>query len=313
MHSTGLMGLRGGSVRRAFAFSALGLTLACAELVEEPPPTPSNRVRLACSSNSTDTTSFFDWELDVDAEPIQPGQLFTVNLGGAIVVPLLNIGVAQILVPGGFREVNVIEGRATVHVRAGAIGVDRVLEVSAVPYQCLQSRNECSPDHDLEGLPGFRPNSDCQPVNTSNPCSRIIPIQTNDDCEPGGLCDSLGGREQCDLNGFCATNGVRVPLEEVTAQYIATPDAKEVLFGWDDQNTSATLEEGCWHLPELNLNRLGSYLEPGGPNSFRVTARGAPLAVECTMGVGSETCPSGQSSQGASRAPDSRLIALPVR
>jgi hypothetical protein len=293
---------------------AMRLIVGCAD-VAEPAEEPSNRVPLTCTSNITDTTSFLDWELTVDADPIRGGELFTATLDGAIVVPALNIDAAQILIAGGFEEVNVVDAKATVHVRSGALGADRILEIEPIPYLCFFGRNECHRANDLEGTPGLRGNTDCQPVSPTNPCGRFIRLDISTDCGPDGICDALGKtgpNSQCELNEFCLTQGIRVPLREISAQYFAYAEQDEVLFGWDDQNTGATRQEGgpndgAWILvPAV-------YEQPTGPNGFRVVARGFPVAMDCTMGVGCNTCLSGTSSELAKPAPDSRLIAAPIQ
>ena len=289
-----------------------GLALGCAEFSDQPEEESVTQVPLSCKSNVTDTTTYFFWELTVDAaEPIQAGKMFTVTLGGAIVVPAINIDAGQTLIAGGFHEVNVVDGKATVHVRSGAVGADQVLRIAPIPYVCAIGETECDPDHDLEGTPGLRGNSDCQPESDFNPCARMLPIPTSSDCDPGGLCDSLGKSGQCMVNTFCVTGGVRVPLEEITAQYVAEADATEVLFGWDE-GTWDLDEDRCWSTPELHHAPFEAYEEPMGPNAFRITAPVFPVAMECTMGIASERCITGESDEGARWAPDSRLVALPI-
>lgn len=63
---------------------------------------------------------------------------------------------------------------------------------------------------------------------------------------PSGLCDSLGKLvAQCDLNGFCITGNVLLPLAPVLgASYMAgdgvTPGQTAALFGWADNPPPVT-------------------------------------------------------------------------
>ena len=292
---------------------AMGLVGGCAN-VPEPVPVPSNRVPLVCTHNVSDSIADLNWELTVNADPIEGGKPFTASLGGVVEIAMLQLNGAQLLL-GGFQELNVVDFKATVHVRSGAVGEDVILEIEPVPYQCFSDRNECNPDNDFDGVPGRRGNTDCQPERFDNPCGRFLQLEFSSDCDPGGVCDELGWTgpdSQCDLNDFCITEDVRVPLEEKTATYTADAGG-EVLFGWDDQKTGATEQEGgpndgAWILPPA------VYEVETGPSGLRLMAYGAgllsfPVAMECTMGVPCGDC----FDPGlAARAPDGRLIALPI-
>jgi len=227
----------------------------------------------------------------VSPEPIESGQPFTATLGGTALFDESFLDAAQDAFAGGVKEVDMVEFKATVHVRSGATGDDVVLELEPIPYQCFRSRTACDPVNDVLAdppkPPGLRGNTECEPVSDANPCGRFIALPISSDCEPGGLCDDLGKigpASQCDNNRFCITGGLPLALQEATGRYTADIDKTEVLFGWDDQGTGATLQEGgpddgTWILPPA------IYAAPTGPNGFRATVRGLPGALECTMGV----------------------------
>jgi len=289
---------------------AIGPVAGCAN-VPEPEPAPSNYVPLACTATYIDTIGTFGWELTVDADPIEAGKPFTARLSGVAEIPMLFLNYAQILL-GGFQEGNIVDVNATVHVRSGAVGEDVVLEIAPIPYECTIGRMACDPENDLPSVPGQRGNSDCQPEGPTNPCGRFVLLDTSTDCGPGGVCEELGWTgpdSQCEKNGFCVTKDVRVPLEEKTVRYTAAAEGP-VLFGWDDQSTGATIQEGgpndgAWILPP------SVYEEETGPNGMRLIIGGLPVASDCTMGL---KCGDACYDPNLSRpAPDSELIAVPIQ
>jgi len=253
----------------------------------------------------------------VSVGPIETGQPFTATLGGTALFDedfLDNAQNVPDLFPEGVKEVDLVDLKATVHVRRGATGPDVVLRPEPIPHECFIDRSACDPDHNLPSVPGLQENTDCQPQSAFNPCGRFVDLPISTDCDSGGICDTLdkaGPGSQCDLNGFCITGDLPIPLQEVTGQYMADVQEEEVLFGWDDQSTGATLEEegpnaGTWNLPPA------VYEEQTGPNGVRVTVRGIPAAVECTMGV---DCIIGVecTEARAKPTPDSELISFPIQ
>jgi hypothetical protein len=146
--------------------------------------------------------------------------------------------------------------------------------------------------------------SDCIPTIATNPCGPYVPLPTSTDCAPGGLCDTLDGGSgtkngQCGFSGFCVTGPLLLPLVGQVTTY--TPDASGTMYlGWDDVNTSATLNmDGTWALP-------GASLPVGPPNALQVTFGTAlQMGLDCVM--------AGDNGSGlASPAPDALLIALPI-
>jgi len=304
-------------------FLAMGLVVACSELPPPEPPPPGPTV--TCRNTSTDDISFLNWELIVRPDPIESGEPFTAILGGNAVFNESFLDTAQTVIPGGVEEVNLVGLKATVHVRSGATGDDVVLTVDPAlydGYQCSFDKSPCDLANDVlddpPRAPGLRGNTDCDEpaVSPANPCGRFVSLPTSRDCFPEGICDGLGKAgpdSQCELNGFCVTGDLPLRLQEDTGQYTAATNKTEVLFGWDDESTGATIEEegrneGTWILPEAD------YYAATGPNGFRITVAGFPVALECTMGVDSQG-PHGVDSFDplSSPTPNSELITFPIQ
>jgi len=274
----------------------------------------ANAITVACIGNPT-ITWLLDWELMVRAEAIESGEPFSASLDGTAVLEEEYLDSMQLAIPGGVRQVNLVDINAAVHVRSGATGADVTLTAEPTEYECNIGGTACDPTNDLPSLPGLVGNTDCQPESDLNPCGRFIVLPTSTDCTPGGVCAGLGKAgpaSQCDLNAFCVTGGLRLPLEEALGQYTADSQG-DVLFGWDDQSTGASIQEGgpndgTWILP------LPAYTDPVGPIGLRVTVGGIPVALECTMGVDSKG-PLGVDSLDylSSPTPSSALISFPIR
>jgi len=304
-------------VRAFVAWLVTGPVVGCAKVpLPEGPPI----VSVGCTNDrtSSDVVSILDWELDVSPEPIESGQPFSATLGGTAVFPEEFLDAAQPFWPGGVREIDLVALNATVRVRSGATGGGVVLHPEPVPYKCFVDKSACNHANDLPSVPGLVGNTDCEPVNRNNPCGRFYVLPISSDCDPGGACadrGKTGPLSQCELNEFCIIGDQRFPLQEGTGHYTAATDKTEVLFGWDDQSTGATVlrdpndpNDGTWILPP------SVYEEPLGPLGFRVTVFGVRGTMECTMGVDSRG-PLGVNSQDelSSPTPDSALIAFPIQ
>lgn len=287
----------------------------CASFASTDDADPS--VTTVACSDSLSFTSILDWQLIVVPNTIQGGEPFRANLDGVAVFDESFLDAAQSRLFGGVRRVNLVELKATVHVRSGATGTgpDPVLtpDESIYDYECALSPTVCDPDNDLEGVPGARPNTDCEPQSAANPCGRFILVPIASDCTPGGICEGLKKNEsQCKVNGFCITGDLHVELGADTARYTADSDGN-VRFGWaEGEATGATVRdsgpnEGTWILPEA------IYEEPTGPVGLRVTVGGFPVAFECTMGVDSRG-PLGVGSLDflSSPTPNSALVSFPI-
>lgn len=287
---------------------SLALACGCASF-EGPAEAPGVKaVPVVCTSNidPDSSISLLPWELEVVPGSIESGSPFEAELDGVMVFDEAFLDSGQALIPGGVLEVNLVDVRATVHVRSGATGEDVSLEVEPIPYRCAADRALCDPANDLDGVAGLRGNTDCEPVGPTNACGRYILLPTSTDCEPGGICALRGKSGQCALNGFCVIGDLRVALQSAMAQYTAD-DEGQVLFGWDDQSTGATLEpegadDAIWVLPPA------VYTEPTGPLGLRLLVGPVPVAFECTMGIfDADRIP-----PQPVPAPDDALIAFPI-
>jgi hypothetical protein len=252
------------------------------------PTSPSDIIPVICANSVVEDTALLDWELTVRTLPIESGELFTATLDGVAVFNETFLDAAQDVVEGGVKEVNLVDLNATVHVRSGATGADVILTIEPIPYKCDEDRTECDPaNDDVTGVPGRRSNTDCQPEETTNPCGRFVLVPSSTDCASGGVCADLrktGPSSQCERNGFCLTGDLRIELERASGDYTADSQG-EVLFGWADESTGATIEE------------MPIFADPTGPIGLRVGIGPLLVALECTMGVDT---------------PDSALISFPI-
>jgi hypothetical protein len=266
---------------------------------------------VACGNSITDVTSVLDWKLTVSPSPIESGELFVAALDGVAVFNEFFLDEAQPLVPGGVQEANLVSLNATVHVRKGATGNDVTLEPEPIPYVCDTGRTACDPANDVVDpdnpldAPGLRANTDCKPANYLNPCGRFIRLPISTECGPGGICADMGKTGQCADNDFCVTGDLRLDLERASGEYTAHSQGN-VLFGWADESTDATIQEGghnpgTWSLPPV------VYEDPTGPIGVRIGIGPVLLALECTMGVGSGFSPFSRPT------PDPALISFPIQ
>ena len=247
------------------------------------PANVEESIPVGCANSVNESTSVLDWELTVETLPIESGEPFHPKLDGVAVINETVLDAAQSApgIAGGVREANLVDLKATVHVREGATGADVILTNESIPWECDLSRAECDPDNDdLSGVPGRRSNTDCQPEETTNPCGRFVSLPTSNDCDPGGECAELGKTEQCSQNGFCITGDLRLELDRAFGEYTADSQGEEVLFGWADESIQRPV-----------------YEDPTGPIGFRVGIGPLLVAFECTMGA---------------ETPDEQLISFPI-
>lgn len=294
------------------------------------PDEKTRAIDLACTNNLTPTvTTRVPWELTVDPGPIVAGEAIGAVFRSRAVFSDAFFDLAQSAVPGGIDRVELLKLQATVHIREGATGPDVILESSSIERTCAYDSNgmtgvgagpfpSCQQANDN---PDDGSNSDCtglgEAPSPDNPCGQFVTIPTSSDCAPDGECDTLdaglGARNwQCETNGFCVAGSVEVPLEGSLVGYMAAASG-DVVFGWDDQSTGATIQEGgpndgTWILPPA------IFAEPTGPNSIRAMVGDIPVALECTMGVNSQG-PDGVDSRDrlSSPTPDWKLISFPIQ
>ena len=282
------------------------------------PGRKTKRITLGCTNSVTSTVYVVGWDLTVDPGPIVGGEAFGAILGGLLVVDEALLDDALMVVQGGYKRVNLLDVRASVHVRNGVTSEHEDVVLSNEPIQrtCTYDRSgdtgieagpfpTCSAADDSEdgsnegctGLAGMP-----LPENT---CGQFVTIPTSSDCAPGGFCESrgkTGSGSQCALFGFCISTALELVLAGAHQSYLAAGSGA-VLFGWDDESTGAELDDsvgphgGTWILPPAGFG------EPG-PNSLRVVfGSGFSAALECTMAVGT----------GRMRpTPDSDLLSFPI-
>ena len=179
----------------------------------------------------------------------------------------------------------------------GATGDDVPLTAgSDIPYECSifdtgpGAQVPCDINNDLASIPGVRPNSDCVPTGTFNPCLRIVTIPTTNDCAAGGVCDSLGKASQCAANGFCVTGGLPIDLDPGSGSYTAGASGSTALFGWFDDppgdspgvGAPPVDGDGTWNIVQTQ------YTGVTGPIGLAVNAGGLAVQLECIMGIDSE-------------------------
>jgi hypothetical protein len=257
--------------------------------------------------------AYLTWVLTVKPTQITSGDRFGADFEGlAVFTPgVLNTG--QNLL-GGFRRVAVVDLKATVQVRKGAMatGPEPVLTLAPIPRTCTYDDNgntgpdagsefpPCSQENDNED----RSNEDCTGLggepNPLNRCLQFIEIPTSDDCTETGVCAELGetGPDGACENGFCVDEALEISLEADSSNYIADTSGS-VLFGWADQGI-ALLDVGPnrgAYDPMAMRRNFGEGIARSGVDML---IKGVPTALECIMGVNS-------------RGPDGVLISCPIQ
>jgi len=268
----------------------------------------SATISVGCTNTVTTDVSILDWEMSIDpGAPVGPSEQFTADIDGLAFFAESFLDAALVAIPG-IKRAALVDFAGTVLPRSGATGDPVVLELEDIPFTCffddpVGSGNflPCDPANDADN----GGNSDCVPPNFgANKCLRWVSLPTTDGvpnsdggCTPAGgavpdcdcsACAALNpctdGTDckttQCEANGYCITGPLPVPLEGQQASY-TSGTGSEMLFGWDDQNTGATIKaDGAYDLPEaISTN-------PVEPNGLRVDA-GLQVALQCTMAVDS--------------------------
>ncbi len=281
-------------------------------LVGDGPFPETKDLTLGCTSNLTSDVGLVPFQLTVAPSVIVQGDPFTADLSGVGLIREELLDSVQWVIVGGATRVDLIDATATVHVRAGATGDDVPLTVVPIPYRCAVDGAVCDPTNDASSVPGKRANSDCAPLGPTNPCGRFVEIPTSDDCGPGGICAQLDGGtatkvNQCATNAFCVTGPLPIPLQSALGDYVAGP-ATEVLFGWDDASTGATLAgNGTWDLPPAVFG------DPIASNGIRAGIDALSVALECTMGVDSDGLYGVGVPGQSSPTPNLLLVSFPIQ
>lgn len=287
---------------------------------EDPPPRTAT-IELACTADTGPDIFVLRWDLTIDPGPIVGGEAFGATFNGILRVDESALEQAQALVPGGYKRTNILELKATVHVRDGVTSETRdvVLTNEPVGETCAFDDNgnadpsagptfpSCSRTNDAEdgsnpaciglgGAPDFR-----------NPCGQFIPLPTTGDCD---ACAAIGKGDQCNDKGFCIDGDAETAVTGRVEGYVATGSGS-VLFGWDDQSTGATVDDTTRPGDPRLILPTPDFDAEAGPNSLRIRVgynvadQGLPAAVECTMASG---------TPGLLRpTPDSELISFPIQ
>ena len=250
-----------------------------------------------------------DWELSVAPDgAVAGGTTFDATLDGTAFFPEAILDGLQAIVIGGVKRLAVTELAATVLVRSGASGDPVTLEQAEVSHSCVVDGTACDP---TKTQPDGS-NEDCIPVFASNECLGFLEVPTSEACAPGAACETFGKESQCEANGFCVTGPIAIKLEAGTGTYTADASG-EIRFGWDDENTGATVSsDGTYTLPPAIFS------EPAAPNGFRALVAETPgsplvLALQCTMAVDSGDPPHGVGvPDEASPTPDELLLTIPI-
>jgi hypothetical protein len=249
-------------------------------------PDPQSAIlSMGCTNNVTADVSILPFTLEVDPSAVIGDAIVPVVFDGIAEFSEVFLDAAQGAVPGGVTAADLVNLAATTLIRTGGTGGSVVLTNAPIPATCLIGVTACNPANDGASVPGQQPNTDCVPTGTFNPCQQIVTLPTSSDCSSGGTCDLVGkgpGTSQCDVNGFCVTGGLPLPLDAQSSNFMA--DASGVVtFGWDDQNTGATPlnMDGTYALPGA------VFTQPATPNEIKVNAGGLSVALRCTMAVDS--------------------------
>jgi len=276
-----------------------------------------NALALGCTNNVTADISILPFVLNVDPEPILAGQLTAALFGGVANFSETFLDAAQGAVPGGVTQADLINLGATVQIRnGGALASDVTLTNPLLPTTCLIGGTACDPANNvLPSVPGILANTDCIPQGTFNPCQALVTIPTSSDCSVDGVCDQLGKKaSQCDLNGFCVTGDLPLPLADQAANFTPSPLGGQVNFGFADQDTgnrvcvggdddgsACYFDADCETNPDntgtcpatdVPINADGTYALPAAVftappalNEIKVNAAGLSVALVCTMAV----------------------------
>jgi len=241
----------------------------------------TNGLDMGCTNNVTADISILPFILQVNPDPILSSTSTPTDFGGVAVFSEVFLDAAQGAVPGGVTAADLVNLVATVQIRTGGtLDAPVALTNPPIASTCLIGGTACDPINDGASVPGSQPNTDCVPTGTFNPCQDIVTIPVSTDCTVGGACDLLGKKvSQCDLNGFCVTGGLPLPLDPVAGSF--TPAASGIVnFGFADQGTGATVNpDGTYALP------AAVFTAPQALNEIKVNASGLSVALVCTMAV----------------------------
>ncbi|MBW2587322.1 MAG: hypothetical protein JRD92_10315 [Deltaproteobacteria bacterium] len=264
-------------------------------------------ISLGCANSSPlGAQSILSAVLKVTAGPIGASQEFDATLSGTATFPEAFLDAAQDLVPGGLKQAVVPDLKYIVQVRSGAtgggdgvgLGADGANITPGLTQFCqYPTTTICTQD------------SDCVVPPCNDPVV-LVDVPTSDDCAPGGVCDGLGKAidptSQCELNGFCVTGDLDLPLLEVTQAYTAEATG-DVLFGWADQGLTNNTFDDMTNLYTIPKPNTADPIQQG----LQVNA-GLVVAIECVMGVDEGEDPEDAENDLVGLTPDEDLISFPI-
>ena len=257
---------------------------------------------MGCTNNVTSNISILPFELTADPTAIVASSAFTADLTGVAVFSETFLDAGLSAVPG-LKQATLVSAAATVQVRSGATGAGVVLNAEPIPLTCSGGMNaggSCTTA------------ADCPPGAPYVSCAQIVLIPiidgTGDAC---AACNAINATKaaQCTANGYCVAPGdLPLQLETVTGASYTADASGSVLFGFDDQNTGATLNgNGTYALPPAIFGN------PVTPNGVRVIAAVLQVALQCTMAVDSGGPDGVGVPDAASPTPDSALISFDIQ
>ncbi|MGB8222354.1 MAG: hypothetical protein WCF10_07195, partial [Polyangiales bacterium] len=236
------------------------------------PTTCEQTLTMGCTNNVTSNVSILPFKLTANPQPVLANSSFNTALTGVAVFSesFLDAGLATV---PGLKQATLVSAAATVHVRSGATGPDKVLNAAPIPLTCSGGMNA--------GL-ACTTAADCPPGAPYVSCAQIVIIPTIDGTgDACAACNAINSTKaaQCAANGYCIAPGdLPLQLESTSASWTAGASGS-VLFGWDDVTTGATVAgNGTWNLP------AASFGGPVTPNGVRVIAAVLQVALQCTMG-----------------------------
>jgi hypothetical protein len=260
---------------------------------------------------------YSSWELTIDPGPIVSGEDFApiVSATMSFDASILNAGLRLL---GEFTRVEMlnVEGRITVRNAEAAEGNEVILKAS-IPMSCTYDEDgrlgigaghfpSCVADADCIATPA--------PDGPENRCGRFVDFDTDNDCDPGGVCDKLGEADAgspCERFGFCAVGTVKLPLGPASGIYRAE-GLGSVLFGWaeDVPLIESGIDRGAFDL----LGERRDFPEEVRRSGVDVRIWPAVVSFECAMGVlsrGSDGPPT--TNALLSPAPSGALISCPIQ
>ena len=272
-------------------------------------------ISVGCTNSVTTDVSILEWDLEVTPEGPVTGE-FTATIGGTATFAKAFLDAGLGLFPGLTRA-SLGALQATALVRSGATGDPVALLAPDMAGECNVTGDPCAEDAECPGAMFGEFCAKWINLPTSNHCDSALGGDGTCDgaCDPGGACeqaDAENGPIQCEANDFCVLGDLPLPLVSTMATFTAEASGV-VLFGWDDVNTGATIDEGdgTYILPKAN-----PATDPLPPNAavIQIPTPTVPLelAIECTMAVDA----GGDNGVGvpdqASPTPDELLIEVPI-